>query len=92
MLTYCLSTVNLVRFSFGYIHIEGKLFFYIVAYVSLVVTSILCANLHIHQLQNTHEYMNTHMHITHITNIFRIDEMKEINPYIGEQIYILSQL
>ena len=47
-------------------------------------------NLHIHQLQNTHEYMNTHMHITHIMNIFRIDEMKEINPYIGEQIYILS--
>ena len=45
--------------------------------------------LHMHQsLQNTHEYMNTHMHITHITNIFRIDEMKEINPYIGEQIYI----
>ena len=42
--------------------------------------------LHMHQLQNTHEYMNTHMHITHITNIFRIDEMKEINPYIGEQI------
>ena len=43
-------------------------------------------NLHIHQsLQNTHEYMNTHVHITHITNIFRIDEMKEINLYNGEQ-------
>ena len=41
--------------------------------------------LHMHQLQNTHEYMNTHMHITHITNIFRIDET---NPYIGEQIKI----
>ena len=32
--------------------------------------------------------MNTHMHITHITNIFRIDEMKEMNLYNGEQIYI----
>ena len=45
-------------------------------------------NLHMHQLQNMHEYMNTHMHITHITNIFRIDEMKEMNLYNGEQIYI----
>ena len=42
-------------------------------------------NLHIQQLQNTHECMNTHMHITHITNVFRNDEMKEMNPYNGEQ-------
>ena len=37
--------------------------------------------------------MNTWMHeythaIAHITNIFRIDEMKEMNLYNGEQIYI----
>ena len=26
------------------------------------------------------------MHITHIMYIFRIDEMKEMNPYIGEEV------
>ena len=29
------------------------------------------------------------MHITHNMYMFRIDEMKEMNPYIGEQICVM---
>ena len=29
------------------------------------------------------------MHITHIMYIFRIDEMKEMNPYIGEEVSVM---
>ena len=48
--------------------------------------NVLMPNSHMHK--HTHGYMN----FTHIMYIFRTDEMKEMNPYIGEQISVCQLL